>query len=94
MYLNALAESPHSNNLKLKFGVGLGLGIPLLVGVVFGAYWFLIRKKKKTFVPRPKYIPGDLPDQPQPSRPREQSYAERSDSIVVEEWKDKSLLPQ
>jgi hypothetical protein len=66
----------------LGFGLGLGLGLPILAAIVFFGYWTLVRgKKRKQFVPRPKYIPQD------PPLPSE----ERS-SIVVGDMKDPNMF--
>jgi len=88
-----LANGPHSqgtSNLKLGLGLGLGLGFPIVIAlIVFIGYWALVRRnQKKTFVPRPKYIPRDPPLR------REENLPERLPSIRGGDWKDRSLFPE
>jgi hypothetical protein len=93
---NQEPSSSSNSNMKLGLGLGLGLGFPILIAlIVFGGYWFLVRRKqKKVFIPRPKYIPRDPSEpreQPMPERP---SFPERPPSIIIGDWKDRSLFPE
>ena len=83
-------DSADTSNRKLGLGLGLGLGFPIVIAlIVFIGYWALVRRnQKKTFVPRPKYIPRD------PPLPREENLPERPTSIVIGDWKDRSLFPE
>jgi hypothetical protein len=90
-YLASLPPTNSNHNIKLALGLGLGIGLPVLIGLaVFLWYWFFVRKEKKVFVPRPKYIPKDPPG----SGSREQSYPERPESTATGDHKDKSLFTE
>jgi hypothetical protein len=85
------SSSSSGVNTKAALGLGLGLGFPILIAIiVFLGYWFIIRRKqRKPFVARPKYIPRD-----DPPLPSEETMPERPPSIVIGDWKDRSLFPE